>query len=169
MSPRPKLLWPCVLEAATLCALEAATRMCAGDPARRSQPLPKRDHPDHRAPARHRHRLRPASAHGRGARRRGAAPAHTIPYHTMPAYTIPCHVRCDAREHVRCGMCTCVYGVAFYAANRWAASPSRRVTPQSYSRGPTRSFRRSSAAGRPPSGCVPSLRRQRAGGAVGSS
>ena len=35
-----------------------------------------------------------------------------IPCHTMPYQPIPYHVRCDAHEHVRCGMCTCVYGVA---------------------------------------------------------
>ena len=95
-----------------------------------------------------------------------------------------CGVHVRVHVHVMC-MCVCVcvcvcvcmcgvHTVARTVAARQAvhitcdvaAYLSRRVTQQSCSHGPTRSSRPSSAAARPRSGCMPSPRRQRAGGSV---
>ena len=52
-----------------------------------------------------------------------------IPCHTIPYQPIPYHVRCDAHEHVRSGMCTCVYGVLLTVGLRLhLGGPPRRAT-----------------------------------------
>ena len=95
--------------------------------------------------------------------------AHTVAAHQAALINMPCTCTCTCYMcmhmcmHMYMCMCMlCCYG--FLAVG--AASLSRRVTPQSCSHGPTRSSRPSSAAARPRSGCMPSPRRQRAGGSV---
>ena len=80
------------------------------------------------------------------------------------------HVRLHVRVHVWCTYsrpyCSPAARQAVHITCDVAAYLSRRVTQQSCSHGPTRSSRPSSAAARPRSGCMPSPRRQRAGGSV---